>query len=83
MSPPSNKIAVGALWYKTMLQDSICPETNKNPLTMKYSQKTDGWETGSDSLNWAVVLPESGAGRKMGSYRILLLISFRNVNSSD
>ena len=66
MSPPSNKVAVGALWYRTMLQSSICPEINKNPLTVKYTQKTDGWETSSDSLNWAIVLPENAAGKHKG-----------------
>lgn len=58
MTPPSDKIAVGALWYKTILQSSVCPENENN----QYSKRPDGFDAGSDNLNWMVVLPNDPAG---------------------
>jgi hypothetical protein len=57
MIPPSDKVAVGSLWYKTILQDAYYPSENaSNNCTLK----PDGWDTGSDSLNWMVVCISSG-----------------------
>lgn len=51
MLPPesSSKTAVGALWYKPMLQSATCSA----PLPSGFAQ-------GRDALNWAVVVPSSG-----------------------
>lgn len=48
----TNKIA-GALWYKTILKDAVCPINPSNP----YSVKPDGWDAGNDNLNWGIVVP--------------------------
>jgi len=61
MEPPSGQPAVGALWYKTILQDSVCP-IDENPLVSNYSMKPDGFETGIDQLNYAVVVEVGGSG---------------------
>lgn len=58
MVPQSPKIAVGSLWYKTILQSSVCPINAKN----RYTEKTDGWDAGTDALNWAAVLPQNPKG---------------------
>lgn len=61
---PASGDAVGAMWYKTILQDSAnCVETNN------YTKKPDGYATGTDTLNWAVVVGSSLVG---GSVRTLV-----------
>jgi len=61
MIPPIGKIAVGAMWYKTILSTSVCP----NEGSSNYTKKPDGWETATDSLNWAVVLPNDPQGMQI------------------
>lgn len=46
MVPPQGEIAVGAMWYKAITQSVNCPGADK----------PDGFDTGSDTLNWAVVV---------------------------
>lgn len=55
MTPPDGAPAVGAIWYKTILQSAVCP----NEGSTLYTQKPNGFSQGTDSLNWAVVLPPS------------------------
>jgi len=64
MAPPSGQVAVGALWYKTILQSVVCPERD----TDKYSQKPNGFNVGSDQLNWAVVLSDDASGMKIRAW---------------
>lgn len=53
MTPSNtNTPAVGTMWYKTILQSSSCPG----------AEKPRGWETGTDTLNWAVVMPKGSQG---------------------
>lgn len=52
MTPSGSAPVVGAIWYKTILQTSICPNNAPKPA---------GFEQGTDSLNWALVLPSSAA----------------------
>lgn len=59
MTPPSDKVAVGALWYKTILQSSVCPENGQ------YTTKPDGFDAGFDNLNWKVVLPSDPQGMQI------------------
>jgi hypothetical protein len=61
MAPPSGQIAVGALWYKTILQSAECA----GDATQGYYLKPDGYETGTDSLNWAIVLQSGLSGYKV------------------
>ncbi|KAI9823828.1 MAG: hypothetical protein M1819_001129 [Sarea resinae] len=49
-------LAVGTLWYKTILQDVTCP----NEGTSLYNNKPDLFTSGEDQLNWAVFVPEQG-----------------------
>ena len=56
MRPPEGKTAVGALWYKTILQSSVCPTKDSD----QYSEKPDGFETGNDHLVYAMILPDNG-----------------------
>jgi glucan endo-1,3-alpha-glucosidase len=58
MIPPAGKKAVGALWYKEILQTSTCP-----PGSSPYVKKPNGFSTGADTLNWAVVLPQGPPAR--------------------
>lgn len=48
---------VGAIWYKTILQSTTCPD---NGLGGFYSPPS-GASVGLDNINWAVVLPSNGA----------------------
>lgn len=62
MTPPSGgPIAVGSMWYKTILQSSVCPV----PDSTYYYNKPAGFSTGRDNLNWAIVLASSAAGTGM------------------
>jgi len=59
--------AVGALWYKTILQSSSCP-VNQNALVSNYSLPPDGFDTGTDQLNYAVVLESGATGYSLQAY---------------
>lgn len=54
MNPPGSPPVVGAIWYKTILQTSTCANNAPKPA---------GFEEGTDSLNWAMVLPASSAAQ--------------------
>ena len=56
MVPPANTQAVGAIWYKDLLQDATCPNNAQQP---------EGWATGRDSLNWAVVIAAGSNGMQV------------------
>lgn len=61
MTPPSGTLAVGSMWYKTILQSSVCPV----PDSTYYYNKPAGFSTGRDNLNWAIVLAGSATGAGM------------------
>ena len=52
MAPPSGSTAVGSMWYKTVLQSASC----------SGATQPNGWSTGTDALNWAVVLASGSSG---------------------
>jgi len=58
MRPPGNE-PVGALWYKTIFQSVKCGQDGS---PHKYFNKPDGHTAGHDLINWALVIPSSGAG---------------------
>ena len=58
MTPPGGASVVGAIWYKTILQRTVCP----NDGSSLYTQKPNGFDQGADSLNWAIVMPLSTVG---------------------
>lgn len=64
MTPPGGASAVGAIWYKTILQSAVCSNEGSN----LYTQKPNGFNQGTDSLSWAIVLPPSTAGWSAVAY---------------
>ena len=54
MAPPSGATAVGLMWYKTISQNETCPSTEPT-----------GWDEGTDSLNWAIVLAAGSSGMQI------------------
>ena len=70
MAPPSGATAIGSMWYKTILQSASC----------SGATEPNGWSTGSDSLNWAVVLPSGSSGMKVRATSNGAVISTVNVN---
>ena len=56
MVPPANTQAVGALWYKTITDQTICPNNTPTP---------QGWDTATNTLNWAIVLASGSSGMKV------------------
>ena len=60
MTPPGDT-PVGALWYKTQLESSKCPNEN----TTEYTAKPDGFSSGRDVLNWAVLLPRGSLAKEI------------------
>jgi len=64
MAPPPDKFAVGELWYKTILQNVVCPVAH-DPDILQYNSKPVGFEIGSDQLNWAIVLPSNVDGMQI------------------
>lgn len=61
MSPASGVPAVGALWYKTILQNASCP----NNTAGLYGEQPRDFNTGYDALNWAVTLPAGSKGMRI------------------
>ncbi|EKG13599.1 hypothetical protein MPH_09243 [Macrophomina phaseolina MS6] len=53
---PHNEEFTGAIWYKTILQNASCPWDGAS----EYFVQPDGFETGDDALNFAVVMPSAG-----------------------
>ncbi|CAD6580185.1 MAG: hypothetical protein ASARMPRED_009379 [Alectoria sarmentosa] len=70
MAPPTGATAVGAMWYKTLLQDATC----------SGATQPDGWANGTDSLTWAVVLPAGSTGMKVRATSNGAVISTVAVN---
>lgn len=70
MAPPSGATAVGAMWYKTILQSSTC----------SGATQPDGWSTGTDSISWAIVLSSGSSGMKVRATSNGVVISTVDVN---
>lgn len=49
----------GAIWHKSIFQDTICPGGDSN---VKYFQAPNGTDVGKDALHWALVVPANAAG---------------------
>lgn len=49
---PSSGTAVGAIWYKDIMQSSVCSSDTKPA----------GFSQGADDVNWSVVLASSASG---------------------
>ncbi|KAH8898047.1 hypothetical protein GQ53DRAFT_837064 [Thozetella sp. PMI_491] len=58
MLPPGSA-PVGALWHKTIFQDTTCPGAGSG---VAYFEKPAYFDVGTDSLNWAVVVPAGATG---------------------
>ena len=56
MTPPQGAAAIGAIWYKTILQNASCSNSTVKPR---------GFDRGRDALNWAVVLPAESSGMQV------------------
>ena len=69
MAPPSGATAIGAMWYKTILQSASCSGAQPN-----------GWSTGMDALHWAVVLPSGSSGMKVRATSNGKVLSTVSVN---
>lgn len=52
---PSSGTAVGAIWYKDILQSSVC----------SGDTKPAGFSAGTDAVNWAIVLASGASGYKI------------------
>ncbi len=81
MRPTDGSNAVGALWYKTILQDATCP--GSGPFSNgsdKYYDVPDNFDTGTDTLNWAIVLSPEAAGSGITAH---LAIQVDDVVQSD
>lgn len=70
MAPPSGATAVGAMWYKTILQSSTC----------SGASQPDGWSTGTDSISWAIVLSSGSSGMQVRATSNGVVISTVKVN---
>jgi len=51
--------AVGALWYKTCMKSSVCPESPALARVGFNTSRPDGFETATDTLNYAVVIEQA------------------------
>ena len=52
--------AQGAMWYKTILQNANCVNDDGGVDSTgpeQYWQKPDGYNSGKDSVNWAIIMP--------------------------
>ncbi|TAQ88748.1 hypothetical protein B7494_g2922 [Chlorociboria aeruginascens] len=66
MQPPSDQ-PIGALWYKTILQDAVCP-ANNSPEEEQYSAKPTGFDSGVNQLNYAIVVEPGATGYTLQAY---------------
>ena len=55
MRPAAGGDVVGAVWYKTILQDAVCPLDDGG--IGGYYDKPEGFAAGDDDVYWGVVLP--------------------------
>lgn len=69
MAPPSGDTAVGLMWYKTISQNETCPGTQPT-----------GWDEGTDSLNWAIVLAAGSSGMRISAISNGVVIDNVGVN---
>ncbi|EKG18569.1 Glycoside hydrolase family 71, partial [Macrophomina phaseolina MS6] len=56
MQPFGGDEFTGALWYKTILQEASCPWDGAG----EYFVEPDGFSSGTDTLNFAVIMPSRG-----------------------
>lgn len=63
MKPASGE-AVGAMWYKAILQNTTCPDEALGG----YHAKPSGFNTTTDQLSWAIVLPTGAKGYTVRMY---------------
>lgn len=54
MTPPGGASVAGAMWYKTILQSTACPNDGSTLYPNSFGQS-------ADVLTWALVLPPSTA----------------------
>lgn len=58
-SKRDDSLPQGALWHKTIFQDTTCPGGDSG---VKYFQAPNGTDAGLDALHWALVVPANAAG---------------------
>lgn len=65
---PASGIAVGAIWYKDIMQSAVCPSDTKPA----------GFSTGADSLKWSLVLATGATG-----YTVKIISNGVVIQNSD
>lgn len=69
MAPPNGQVAVGAMWYKSILTDSIVCGNPDDGNTADYYSPPSGFLNGTNSLYWSIVLdPTAASGYKVDLY---------------
>lgn len=58
-SKRADALPQGALWHKTIFQDTACPGGDSE---IKYFQAPNGTDAGLDALHWSLVVPDNAAG---------------------
>ncbi|RAH80211.1 hypothetical protein BO86DRAFT_433973, partial [Aspergillus japonicus CBS 114.51] len=64
MRPQNGNEAAGVIWYQTPAFDNTCPFEDIEELTTTFWKKPAGYETFSNTTQWAVVLNETVGGYK-------------------
>ncbi|MCJ1312879.1 hypothetical protein MMC25_006555 [Agyrium rufum] len=85
MSPSSSSDAQGALWYRTMLMSATCANDNgavDNPGAERYYEKPDGYDSGTDGIDWAVLMPPDREGYSLSIWSgDKLVLSQQNLSA--
>jgi glucan endo-1,3-alpha-glucosidase len=69
MVPPSGGIGAGAMWYRSLPADAHC--INDDGIVdsaQQFFQRPYGWDSISNNINWAIVVPGSVAGSLLKVY---------------
>lgn len=59
LSKRADALPEGALWHKTIFQDTTCPGGDSE---VKYFQAPNGTDAGLDALHWSLAVPANAAG---------------------
>ncbi|KAH7046817.1 glycosyl hydrolase family 71-domain-containing protein [Macrophomina phaseolina] len=89
MQPQEDKQAVGALWYKPILSNTVCANETSGEL---HDAKPDGYEVAADVSAWAVVVAADAeaddltlrgysGGEKLGEVALVPGLNFGNFST--
>lgn len=66
MAPPSGTEGAGTMWYRSLPMDAKCSLDDgviNGSMSKLFWEKPFGFDSGGDTVNWAIVIPSQNAWR--------------------